>query len=67
MYERSSEGYKNAIYDALSVDQQFHEYKVTIPAKNGDLYFTVESYPLGSVPESCLSQEVTYTDSSGKT
>lgn len=30
-----------------------HSYEVVVPAKNGDLYFTVESYYYGAVPTTC--------------
>ena len=36
-----------------------------MPANDGDLYFTVESWYLDMVPESCTTGTYTYTDSNG--
>lgn len=43
-HTRDSEGYKAAWYDAEGMDEAYHEYFVTVPANDGALYFTVESY-----------------------
>jgi|VirMetMinimDraft_7_1064189.scaffolds.fasta_scaffold315291_1 hypothetical protein len=40
-------------------------YSITIPAKNGDLYFSVESYFLDMIPNGCTTGQYTYTDSNG--
>lgn len=36
------------------MDDNEHDYHVTVPAKDGDLYFTVESYYQGMVPKGCI-------------
>lgn len=41
---RDSEGYSADWYDAEDMDEQSHDYFISMPAKDGDLYFTVESY-----------------------
>lgn len=60
-FDRASEGYKDTRYDAEKVDEQSHNYSFTVPAKSGDLYITVESYPVNSVPPTCTTGTYTYT------
>ena len=53
-HERKSEGYKDAWYDKDGDSEATNEiYKVTVPAKSGDLYFTAETYFQRTVPNSC--------------
>ena len=57
---RAKEGYYNARYDADDMAGSTQDYyRVFMPAQSGDLYFTVESYPLGTVPESCTPGSIT--------
>jgi hypothetical protein len=41
---RDSEGYVSSWYDAENMDENFHNYYVTVPENDGVLYFTVETY-----------------------
>ena len=41
---RSSEGYSGDWYDALDMDENYHEFFITVPKNDGALYFTVETY-----------------------
>lgn len=66
-HDRASEGYKDARYDYDNVDENFNNFFITVPAKSGDLYFTVESYPLNSVPPTCTTGSYSYTLSNGQT
>ena len=64
-HERTNDGYKIAWFDAENMDENFHNYFVTIPEKKGDLYFMVESYMYNTVPNGCIDGVFQYTDSSG--
>lgn len=64
-HDRAGEGYKDARYDYDNVDEAFHSFYITVPAKSGDLYFSVESYPMNSVPPTCTTGTYSYTTSSG--
>lgn len=58
---RDNEGYKGVWYDSQNSDENFNNYFVTVPAKSGDLYFTVESYYMYMVPSVCSTGTFTYT------
>jgi hypothetical protein len=47
-------GYSDNWYDAIDVDEKWHTYFIIPPAKNGNLYLTVESYSAGIIPDKCL-------------
>ena len=53
--------YVTTWYDATNMDENFHDYFITVPEVKGDLYFTVESYYANVVPKSCTTKEHTYT------
>lgn len=50
---RDPEGYTDDWYDHDGDDGEEHTYEVTVPARDGDLYFTAESYYYAMVPSSC--------------
>ena len=52
-HTRDSAGYKRYWYDAENMDENFHNYFITVGAKDGDLYFNIESYFRNMVPTSC--------------
>ena len=54
-HTRESEGFKSAWYDAESMDEATHEYFITVPANDGALYFTVETYYQEIIPNECTS------------
>jgi hypothetical protein len=60
-------GYQDSWYDADNMDENVHSYFIPVPAKDGDLYFSVESYPVNSVPYGCTTGQYSYTDQSGNT
>jgi hypothetical protein len=41
---RDSEGYKSSWYDKENSNDDKTNYYITVPANDGSLYFTVESY-----------------------
>lgn len=41
---RTSEGYKDAIFDKEGDDGNIANYYVTVPANDGALYFSAETY-----------------------
>lgn len=41
---RDSEGYSGDWYDAIDMGEQYDDYYITVPADDGALYFTVETY-----------------------
>jgi len=43
-HTREAEGYVSAWYDAENMDETYHNYYITVPANDGALYFTVETY-----------------------
>jgi len=59
-HERTAQGYTDNWYDAEDMDDQEHTYTVTVPANDGDLYFTVESYYLSMVPDGCIGGYISY-------
>jgi hypothetical protein len=59
-------GYSDTWYDANNMNEEMHKYSITVPAKDGDLYFTVESYPINSVPPTCTSGTFTYNSANGQ-
>ena len=58
---RDNEGYGDDWYDKEynapedSVTEAVSTYEVTVPANNGDLYFSVDGFFQGMVPDSCWS------------
>jgi len=56
-------GFSDNWYDALDMDDEWHTYFFTMPAKSGDFYVTVESYYENVVPKKCASG----TDTDGST
>jgi hypothetical protein len=65
--DRKSEGYKDTWYDKEGADDTQVMYSITVPAKSGDLYISVESYYLDMVPDGCTTGTYQYTDSNGNT
>jgi hypothetical protein len=59
---RKAEGYKDARYDKDGADEEMTMYSITVPAKSGDLYFSVESYYLNMIPSVCTTGQYTYTE-----
>ena len=54
-------GYSNNWYDQnAAVDSEEVFYEVTVPAKDGDLYFSVETYPYNVIPSSCFGGSYTF-------
>lgn len=48
---RDSEGYSGEWYDEEGDDNNEAEtYTVTVPAKSGDLYFSIDTYFQGTIP-----------------
>ena len=61
-HERAAEGYSTSWYDAENTQTEtYYDYIITVPAKSGDLYFTVESYYAGIIPNVCTTGTYTYT------
>lgn len=58
--------YQSFWYDKHNANENMADYFITVPAKNGDLYFTVESYPKNSVPKGCTSGTFTYNTANGQ-
>ena len=52
---RASEGYKNNFYDIMGDDGTKKQYYTTMPASDGDLYFTAETYYQEMVPSECIT------------
>jgi len=52
---RTSEGYKDARFDKENADENIVMYSISVPAKSGDLYFSVESYYLNMIPSVCTT------------
>ena len=52
---RASEGYKNNYYDIIGDDGTKKQYYTTMPAVDGDLYFTAETYYQEMVPSECIT------------
>lgn len=50
---RENEGYSDNWFDMEGDDGRDRSYFFKIPEKNGDLYFTVDSYYQGTVPDNC--------------
>lgn len=55
---RDSLGYSDDWYDKDNDDGTLSTYEVTVPAKNGDLYFAVSTYLHSTVPQTCWSATV---------
>ena len=52
---RESEGYKDAVYDKEGDDGTLGTYYVTVPANDGALYFSAETYYQDIVPTECTT------------
>ena len=53
---RETEGYKGVWYDQDNApDNTYTSYYITVPANNGALYFTTESYYQNLIPEECVT------------
>ena len=52
---RDNEGYSDDWYDKETDDGQMTQFEVTVPAQNGDLYFSVDGFYQGAVPQSCFN------------
>ena len=52
---RTSEGYTDAIFDKEGDDGTLANYYVTVPANDGALYFSAETYFQDLVPNECTS------------
>lgn len=61
---RDSEGYAGYWYDAENMDELYHNYYITVPAFDGALYFTVESYYQELIPNECTSGTVSFSNGS---
>ena len=54
-------GYDTYWYDREGADNSDSKfYYTTVPAKSGDLYFSVESYPLSTIPTACHGGSYTF-------
>jgi hypothetical protein len=51
---------KSTWYDAELMDEKLTTFYVSPKEKRGDLYFTVESYPINTIPEECTTGEFSY-------
>lgn len=56
---RASEGYSDDRYDVLNTDNQQHIFSVTVPAKSGDVYFSLNGYPPELIPKECTTYDKT--------
>ena len=62
-YDRTDEGYKHARFDVDDAPDNVEvTYTVNIPAQDGDLYFTSESYPVNTVPGGCTDGTAYYNN-----
>jgi hypothetical protein len=52
---RAAEGFKNNYYDIMGDDGTKKSYFTTMPANDGDLYFTAETYYQEMVPSDCIT------------
>jgi len=52
-YSVERTGYSSHYYDVNSDDGNQKEFEFMIPEENGDLFFTVETYPYHMIPERC--------------
>jgi hypothetical protein len=64
---RDSEGYSGDWYDAESMDEAYHSYYITVPANDGALYFTVETYYQNTIPTECTTGSVTFSNGATST
>lgn len=51
---RNNQSYTDVWYDANNIGETAHQYYYTPTSKDGDLYFTVETYPYQVIPMVCL-------------
>lgn len=56
-HNRASEGYTDAVYDAEDMNEEEHTHYMTVPAKDGSLYFSVETYYQEMIPNECTTGE----------
>lgn len=56
---RASEGYSDDRYDVINTDNRQHIFTVEVPAKSGDLYFSLNGYPADLIPENCTTYDKT--------
>ena len=47
---RDAEGYSNNWFDEEADNGKVHYYDIEIPKKDGDLYFSVETYYYATIP-----------------
>jgi len=59
---RNEQGYSDDWYDKENDKGREETYQVTVPRKDGDLYFTVETYFQGMVPSLCWGGEAPTVD-----
>ena len=59
-HHRASEGYSGDWYDAIDMDEQVNNYRITVPANDGALYFTVETYYYNMIPNECTTETITF-------
>ena len=56
---RQSEGYSDDRYDVINTDEAQHVFTVNVPAKSGDVYFSLHGYPPETIPQSCTTYSKT--------
>ena len=59
-HHRASEGYSGDWYDAIDMEEQYDDYYITVPADDGGLYFTVETYYQNIIPNECTTDIVDF-------
>jgi hypothetical protein len=59
-HHRASEGYSGDWYDAIDMEEQYDDYYITVPADDGGLYFTVETYYQNIIPNECTTGTIDF-------
>ena len=54
---RDDEGYSNNWFDEEAANAQVHLYEIEIPRKDGEIYFSVETYYQNIIPQNCVLDE----------
>jgi len=61
---RDSEGYSGNWFDAIDMEERYDDYYITVPAYDGALYFSVETYYQNIIPTECTTGDITFGDGS---
>lgn len=64
---RASEGYSMDWYDAIDMGERYDDFYIEVPAYEGGLYFTVETYYQDLIPNECTTGDITFEDGSSAT